>query len=86
MRNGAVPFRIDGRRIDLVGLVHSLLFAREIRTGIGDLNSIDVVRIESEDRNAAVRKHLTSVDVILDLRAVLLRHDADLNVGKRITA
>ena len=86
LAHGAVAFRVDGRRIDLVGFADVLLGAERVNARVGHFNGVHVVGIEAENRNAAVGEHFGAVHLVGDFRAVLLRNDAHLDVVELVAA
>ena len=81
----AVAHRVDRGRVELVAVLE-VLGLPVVDAVVFDLNGVQVVRIEAEDGNAAVREDLTARDVVLDFLAVRLRDDADLRVLDFIAA
>ena len=76
LRDRTVAFCINRRRIDLIAFADLFLFALEIGAGVGDLNRIHIVRIKTENRNAAVSQDFAAINVVLNLRAIRLRNNA----------
>ena len=73
-------------RINAVGL---LLNALRLAVGVarvGNLNRVAVVRIETEDGDAAVRAHLRVAHLVLDFLTAFLRNNAHRHIGERVAA
>ena len=68
-------FRVDGRRIELIGVLEGFGLAAK-RPGIGDLNVVEIIRIEAEDGDAAVGEQLRARNRVLDFLAVRFGNDA----------
>ena len=75
LRRDAGHFRVDGRRIELIGVLEGFGLAAQ-RPGIGDLDVVQIIRIEAEDGDAAVGEKLSARDRVLDFLTVRLGNDA----------
>ena len=81
----AAHLHVDARGVDLVGVGEGFALA-VVEAVVGDLDRVDVVGIEPEDRDPAVREKTPVAHGIGDLDAALLRDDADLGVFDRTAA
>ena len=78
-------FKVDGRGVELDRVGELFGLAAQF-PGVGDFDLVDVVGIETEDGDAAVRQNLAVGDLVLDFTAVGLRKYAHRDVLDRVAA
>ena len=82
---GASQITPGRRRVHLIGFVE--VFCLIVPdTVVTHLNMVDVVRVQAENRDAAVSHHLTVGHVIGDFLTAGLRDDADADILQHIAA
>jgi hypothetical protein len=78
-------FKVDGRCVDLNRIGEGFALSIE-ETGVGHFDLVEMVRIETPYRNAAVREEFRARNLVGDLVAVQFRHDRDGRIGERVAS